>query len=512
MLLATPTRLVLLFSSNYFYIQMNRFLQYIIISSVTTLAAYAGQDDVVIAEVAGKRITQTEFYSRAEYTPRPDYCRSDNYIHRKIVLNTLISEKLMAIEAGDDNELTRSPEFYTYITGRKEQAMRQVHFYEKAYKEAEPDSAIVSHYYNYAGRTYNLSYFRVKDSATVSEIYNSIQTETLSFDSAYFSVSLNDSIPQKEITYFSSDHPSVINSLFGNPRYKGEILNPVKVDDSYLLIRIDGWSDRLAVSEKDKVQRWNDVASKLNDERAGELYDVYVGRLMKGKTVEFNFSTFAELVELTGPYYLKDARQKEAMFNKSFWRASNENEVLMDNLGAADLLMDSPLLNYNGEIWTVGRLVEEIKIHPLVFRKNELHKIDFAQQLKLAIVDLIRDKEITKDAYEKGYDKHELVIRNTEMWRSNLLANYQKFRVINSQQVEGKSKEQILESVLNPYVRSLQIKYSEKIKINISEFDSMKLSSIDMLALQTDMAFPFIVPLFPELTTLHRLDYGSAIK
>jgi hypothetical protein len=472
----------------------------------------AKQNDVVIAEVAGKQITQAEFYSRAEYTPRPDYCKSDNYIHRKIVLNTLITEKLMALEAGEDNELTRSSEYNTYIRGRKEQAMRQIHFYNKAYVKAAPDSQVVKRYYEFAGRTYRLSYIRVKDLATASQIFESVNNEEISFDSAYFSVSLNDSIPRKEISFFSNEMPAVNEAIFNKPMTKGEILNPVKTGDSYLLLRVDGWTDRLAISDKDIVQRWNDVAAKLNEEKASELYDQYVGGLMKGKSVEFHFSTFAELVELTAPYYLKDARQKEAMFNKSFWRASNENEVLMDDLSNAEILMDSPLLNYSGDTWTVERLVEEIKIHPLVFRKNELNKKEFAEQLKLSIVDLIRDKEITSDAYKNGYDKHELVTRNTDMWKSNLLANYQKFKVISSNQTEDKSKNKVFENVLNPYVRSLQLKYSDNIKINISEFETMKLSRLDMLALQTNMAFPFIVPLFPELTTLDKLDYGTAIN
>jgi hypothetical protein len=300
--------------------------------------------------------------------------------------------------------------------------------------------------------------------------------------------------------------------LFNDSRIKGEILKPVLVDDSYLILRVDGWKDRLAISQRDKELRRNDVVSKLTEDKAAVLYDEYVGSLMEGKRVEFNRATFEELVKLTAPYYLKDAKKKEAMFNKSFWRASSEDEVLMDDLGNADLLMESPLLNYNGDVWNVGKLVEEIKIHPLVFRKNELQKMEFAGQLKLAIVDLIRDKEITQDAYDNGYENHKLVKRNTEMWSGNLLANFQKYKIISSQQVENKSSNYVLENVLNPYVKSLQQKYSKKIKINISEFESMKLSSLDMLALQTDMAFPFIVPLFPELTTLDKLDYGESFN
>ena len=62
---------------------------------------------------------------------------------------------------------------------------------------------------------------------------------------------------------------------------------------------------------------------------------------------------------------------------------------------------------------------------------------------------------------------------------------------------------------MNPYVRELQLKHSDVIKINIKEFETIKLSSLDMIALQPNEAFPFIVPLFPELTTINKLDYGE---
>ena len=51
-------------------------------------------EEVVLARVGHEVITIQDFIRRAEYAIRPDYCRQDNYIHKKIVLNSLIGEKL----------------------------------------------------------------------------------------------------------------------------------------------------------------------------------------------------------------------------------------------------------------------------------------------------------------------------------------------------------------------------------------------------------------------------------
>jgi len=53
----------------------------------------------ILAVVGDRIITSQDFIRRAEYSIRPLYCRQSNYIHKKIILNSLIAEKLFAIEA-----------------------------------------------------------------------------------------------------------------------------------------------------------------------------------------------------------------------------------------------------------------------------------------------------------------------------------------------------------------------------------------------------------------------------
>ena len=50
--------------------------------------------DNILALVGNKAITVNDFKKRCEYVPRPPYCRGDNYIHKKIALNSLIAGML----------------------------------------------------------------------------------------------------------------------------------------------------------------------------------------------------------------------------------------------------------------------------------------------------------------------------------------------------------------------------------------------------------------------------------
>ena len=60
-------------------------------------------NSLVLAKVGSKNITIQDFIRRAEYTIRPKYCRRGNYIHKKIILNSLIAEKILSLEIEKNN-------------------------------------------------------------------------------------------------------------------------------------------------------------------------------------------------------------------------------------------------------------------------------------------------------------------------------------------------------------------------------------------------------------------------
>ena len=52
----------------------------------------------VLTSIGNRVITVNDYIKRCEYVPRPNYCKNNNYIHKKIALNSLIAEKLLALE------------------------------------------------------------------------------------------------------------------------------------------------------------------------------------------------------------------------------------------------------------------------------------------------------------------------------------------------------------------------------------------------------------------------------
>lgn len=224
--------------------------------------------ETILAKVGSKTISVNEFIRRSEYTIRPAWCSEDNYVHRKIVLNSLIAEKLLALEAGVENELAQNGEFQLYLTGRKEQAMRQWLYQQVAVEQVQLDSAEINQEYRLAGRKFRVSYFTVPTEEIANAVHRALKADANDFNTIYSGLAQKETPPQKEIDWQSAASEIYYDQLFNPDIKKGEILKPIEAEQGgFLILRVDGWSDFPAVSEQQKIQRVNDVRERLTEKK-----------------------------------------------------------------------------------------------------------------------------------------------------------------------------------------------------------------------------------------------------
>jgi hypothetical protein len=468
----------------------------------------------ILARVGGKTIFVDEFIRRAEYTVRPSYCKGDGGFDKKIILNSLLAEKMLAIEAGKDNELMKSESFQRMIQGLKEQLMRNVMYYAEGTSRVQLDTARLMREYEIAGRTYNIEYFTIPNDSTATAIKQILDTSATSFTDIYRTLTGRDSLPQRDINWMSKESHEVRNALFKNRPAVNQVVGPLQVnDESYLFIRVKGWTDHMAVTEKQIFDRWNDVNQELTNEYADEHYNNYIMRLMKGRTLQFEPSTYKKFAEIIAPRYLESKKEKEEIIlNEVLRRQPQENPEFYDMERNLNALQDAPLFTIDGKVWTVREVAKEMERHPLVFRNKNLHSKNISEQLKLAIADMVRDRYLTQEAYSRGFDRYPTVMHYTEMWQDAILSLWQKYTCLKSSGVNDNGQIDIITKYLDPYIDSLRRKYSECTEININEFNDIKLTGIPMFVLEDNVPFPAFVPNFPQLTTYQWLDYGKSME
>jgi len=437
-------------------------------------------------------------------------------VDKKIILNSLIAEKLLALEAGSNNPLLQNAEFQSYITGRREQAMRQWQFHAEVFTKAEPDTNEIKTLYKYAGRNYQIAYFSVGDKQKADNIVKELTRKD--FQQVFNELGGMQKLPQREVTWKDETNDAIHQVMFSDSLKEGQILGPIAAeDDLYLFIQVLDWTNNVVIGEQQIQQRWNDVREKLKNRSALKLYQNYVTNTMKGKTAEFYGETLFKLAELMQPFYLKSDKDKKDEFKKRVWEKDGTDPMAPqdDYLQEMQKLLDMPIVKIDGKDWDVKRLLNEIDKHPQVFRNRNMSNAEFPEQFKLALVDLIRDRYLTEKAYSSGYDKVNIVEHNAMMWQDYMVSVYQRRAWLTAQGITQNFESNyypIIQEHLNEYVNGLQKKYNDQIEINTQLFNEIKLTRIDMFALQKYNPFPVIVPSFPLLTTDTALDYGKKMK
>jgi len=101
------------------------------------------RNDSTIASVKGRKISVNDFKDRAELTIRPAFLRGKNFNQKRIVLNSLIAEKILAHEAESDSQITRNEKLQKYVNGIKEQKMRELHFKRFAMDQVAVDNSLL---------------------------------------------------------------------------------------------------------------------------------------------------------------------------------------------------------------------------------------------------------------------------------------------------------------------------------------------------------------------------------
>lgn len=471
--------------------------------------------ETILARVGEKTISVDEFIRRAEYTIRPSYCKLDYNVHKKIVLNSLIAEKMFALETKEDNELLNNDYFNRYIKGRKEQAMRKWLFYQEAYNKASIDTTEIQKIYKISGREYKIEYYTFEDSTSIQLAEQKFKKKESSFETFFHQIGGMGEIPKRKVKWDSQEPEIVHDSLFSKPLKRGQVIGPFKFeDDQHIIIRIAGWTDHRVMTNDAIQQRWRDVEEELKRRKAGKIWKAHVANIMKGKKVKFVHDTFWRLNELFFTFHYKTVEEIKDAFTKKMWE-NEDVELSFDYLDDLENILDQPFFQVDGNVWTVRDFKNALYSHPLVYRKRKMSKREFPNQFKLAVVDLIRDHYVTQEAVKKSADKVNFVHRETGMWKDALLASYNRNKYLESigeRENFAKSYIRIMNQYLNAVVDSLQQKYSNQIEINIDAFENIQLTRIDLFVTEKEMPYQVVVPSFPMYTTDYKLDYGKRMN
>jgi hypothetical protein len=368
-----------------------------------------------------------------------------------------------------------------------------------------------------AGREYNIAFFSMGRSAADYALAQQMRGgEEDAFGDLYRQVAGMGPVPERKVSWQGKEDPVIHQTMFGEPLKKGQVLGPIKIDENqYLMIKVLGWIDRPVITDTAMRQRWEDVSDELKREEANVVWDRYVGKIMKGKSLVFEEGAFRKMAKFLMPLYFKTDSEQKEMISNIYWDNEKPN-ISPDSSGIDEkTFIRMPFFTLDGKAYTVDDFKRMLDTHPLVFRKKKMGRGEFMEQLKYAIADMVRDRFITEKAYDKGLDGNPYVKMYEAMWKDSFLSFYQRSLILKARGAAGDPQKDYMKHVnlyLNPVSDSLFKKYGSEIKVNIPNFEKIQLTRIDMVVRHEGVPYPDAVPAFPVLTTRNRMDYGSLMK
>ena len=455
----------------------------------------------VLARVGDKIITVNDYIKRCEYVPRPRYCNSNNYIHKKIALNSLIADKLLALEFEKLNYLTTENQKHL-ILGQKEQAMRQLMLKRFGYDLVKIDTNKVKNLAKLRNRKYELIFFVINKKHEQLLEKNPNNT-TLN----KFIKELNGDIEinSKTITKDDTILKEVEEILFFGNQNLNILYGPFNADsENILFFEIKGWSSGVDITEKQKKESWETAKDMFTERAAKQVYSNYVSKIMKGKTINYSPGVFERFSNKIAKIYLIEKDKKEAAIENRIWeRKEKTNHISFDDIRAMN---NNIVLTHDKKKYTVADLLGLIKIHPLVFRNKTVKPSMFLNELKYAVADLFRDIHITEKAYALNINRDTDVINTEKKW-----GDYIKSGVLKGGPGFGLSSKKTPSKALTAKIDSLQNYYSSIITIDTDKFEKISLSTIDMSVIYSNQPYARLEPDFPILTDDHILDYGKKV-
>ena len=407
----------------------------------------------------------------------------------------MIAEKILAIEAERDTQVTGNKKLNNYVQGIKEQKMRELYYNNFAMEKVNVDEQQLKEIVKAANRSYELAYFDVPASANYDSIGSVLLSENKSFDQVVKSIYPESETPVQDVSWRDVYNSDLFEALYTKRAEPGQIIGPVsRQDNRVFFFKVNSWKNVVPTSETDQKLLYENVKNALKNTMAANKYEEVIRELMDGKELVFNMEGLVPLVNMLGPILLREDQGPNFLNDPS---ERIRQEIKLDTLlNSKNHFGKRVVLTIDNKNWTIDKILAEISVHPLVFRKKKIQKREFGEQLKYALGDLLRDHYITQEAYKLGYDERDEIKRAEKLW-----TDY--FRAV---LMREKTLAQIQDSTTNSLeymdheTRLLRNKYKPDVKIDEDIFNKIEIADIQFFATQKNVPYPLVTPGFPLLT------------
>ncbi|HEX9654679.1 MAG TPA: hypothetical protein VGA99_13300, partial [bacterium] len=312
------------------------------------------------------------------------------------------------------------------------------------------------------------------------------------------------SVPLKEVVWGEFEE-SLESAIYNDSVTVGSLVGPVKTTIGFYLVKIIDLKRTISPGQASTDAVAGKVTNTLKAKKWRLAAANYVADMMQGKKIDLDPVGFKVLIEVYKPLYSKPDDIAELPGIES----ENMSKLIDQLSKEINQNLDQPLLTVDDEIWSIEDFIAVLRTRPLMFRAKNIKESEFSAYLKMAIKDILRDKYLTDDAYDKGLD-NDVYVRDVEQqWRDHMLAIGKRTQLLQAAGLSENSSHNTsgVLLALQPELRKIAEKF--KIEKQWPELLEINLTDIPWMALQSGNPYPQRVPPFPVLTEDARSEFLS---
>ncbi|MGD9899266.1 MAG: hypothetical protein AB7T22_09090 [Calditrichaceae bacterium] len=480
------------------------FILFYLMFTITVAGCGSADNKENIAQINNLGITTTEFQDRLNYNP---YLRTitDINIAKKIVLSSLIAEKILSLENEEKSRVNENVNLL--IRQHLREAMIEQFRRDSVESRIEISDAELQHEYQKSLREIDIRYIAFDSLNAALEVKSKIDSG-ISFEAAVRDYMKNrgwsaESIPSKKIQWANEDYD--LEEKIYKLKYD-EISNVIKAHGEYYLIKIDDIKIIGKQSQADYKNRLPALEDRILRNKIKKQYRAVYQRtiLKESGNVEWeNLKTAAKLVSDEIEFSKNDPVQTGPIEYKPL----PENIYLNRQTILNDLKNNTAVNFPDGSTWTFQELMVQLKYGPYAFdfSNRESFINSFIQNVRL----LMEHEAVYKLANKNGYEQNKLVRDEFLMWKSYYQANsfrYDLLKELDSNITSNnlQPENQAIEEKRLEYFDAKLTSYAEnyKILINKAVYDTVSLNKLDMVVRKSHFANRLVSPRLEPLIGL----------
>lgn len=436
----------------------------------------------IVAEIGNLKITAEEFVYSYEFGPAFPKKQQDSKLTH---LNYMINEKLLALEGFETGVMEK--EFPKDIYRDIESDLAAEEMFQK---EIVPNVIIsdteIEKVIDKKQTEYQIRWLYSNDKSTIASYYKQIITGG-SFDSL-FKIQLNDSV--------LIDDRQLTSSLFiiylKNPVFAqiidtlkpGVTSNPIHTSDGWYIIKIDNIWKSLITNQTEYEKLKYESEQAITKSKLDILSDEYVKSLFVDQNPIIKRDAFNLLRSYLGKFVLAPEKYSE-------WGLDDKLDAALGNLGLnrSDKYPGLTLVECKSKSISLDEFIIWYRIREQYVKLIKDNLAGFSKSLEDLVWLMVRDKLITEQAFQKGYNKSDWVVKQSDWWREKISYTAVKNELansitLNSEEIKladekNTSQSELLSEKLLKKIlyKLLELKKKYKITVNKEVLDAIKVSS-----------------------------------